>query len=99
MAVLRVVGALSLVVFGIAAGVYLHSYRASRTLDLRGLTSHGSAFVPPPSVKVPYRPGWDDPAAVLVAVLAVGGAVALLRLDAREEKRDGREAEGTLGSG
>ena len=84
---LRVVGALSLVVVGLAAGVYLHSYRASRALDLRGLTSYGSAFVPPRSVRVPYRPGWGDPAAVLAAVLGVGGATALLRLEAREERR------------
>ncbi len=82
---MRVVLALSLIAVGLAAAAYLHSYRGSRTLDLRGLTSYGSAFVPPPSVKVPYRPAWDNPAAVLVAVLGVGGAVALLRLDAREE--------------
>ena len=85
MAVVRVVGALSLVVFGLAAAVYLHSYRESRTLDLGGLTSYGSAFVPPPSVKVRHRPGWGDPAAVVVAVLGIGGAVTLLRVDAREE--------------
>ncbi len=81
---MRVVSALCLVAVGLAAAVYLHSYRGARTLDLRGLTSYGSAFVPPPSVKVPYRPGWDDPAAVLVAVLGVGSAVALLRLETRE---------------
>ena len=81
---MRVVGAICLVSAGLAAAVYLHSHRAARALDLRGLTSHGSAFVPPPRVNVQYRPGWDDPAAALVAVLGVAGAAALLRLDARE---------------
>jgi hypothetical protein len=76
---IRAVGAICLVAAGFAAAVCLHSYRGARTLDLSGLTSYGSSFVPPPSVKVPYRPGWDDPAAVLVAVLGVGGAVAVLR--------------------
>ena len=83
---MRVVGAICLVFAGLAAAVYLHSYRGARTLDLRRVTSYGSAFVPPPRVEVPYQPGWDDPAAVLVAVLGVGGAVALLRLDARERR-------------
>ncbi len=76
---MRVVGALALLALGIAAAVYLHSYRESRTLDLSGLTSYGSSFVPPPSVNVSRRPGWDDPAAVLALALGAGGAVALLR--------------------
>ena len=76
---MRAVGAICLVAVGLAAAVCLHAYRASRTVELSGLTSYGSAFVPPPSAKVPYRPGWDDPAAVLVALLGVGGAAAVLR--------------------
>ena len=76
---MRVVGALALLALGIAAAVYLHSHREPRTLDLSGLSSHGSSFVPPPSVSVSRRPGWDDPAAVLALALGAGGAVALLR--------------------
>jgi len=75
----RLPAALLVAVAGLAAAAYLHSYRELRTLDLRGLTSHGSAFVPPPEVKVARKPGWDDPAAVLAAVLGAGGAVVVLR--------------------
>ncbi len=81
---MRGVGALCLIVVAIPAAAYLHSYHGSRTLDLRGLTSSGSAFVPPATVKVPYRPWWDDPAAVFVAVLGLGGAGALLWRDAKK---------------
>ncbi|MGZ4380100.1 MAG: hypothetical protein ACXVZ2_04260 [Gaiellaceae bacterium] len=79
MAVKRVVGALALLALCITAAVYLHSYRETMQLDLSGLTSYGSSFVPPPSVTVSRRPGWDDPAAALALVLGAGGAVALLR--------------------
>lgn len=76
---MRLVGALALLALGLAAAVYLHSYREPRTLDLSGLTSYGSSFVPPPRVTVSRRPAWDDPAAVLALALGAGAAVALLR--------------------
>jgi hypothetical protein len=71
--------ALLLAAAGLAAAVYLHSYRELRTIDLTGLTSYGSAFVPPPNVEVAMRPSWGDPAALLVLVAGVGGAAVLLR--------------------
>ena len=52
----RVVGALALLALCITAAVYLHSYRETMKLDLSGLTSYGSSFVPPPSVTVSRRP-------------------------------------------
>ena len=82
---MRVPAALLLVAAGLAAAVFLHSYRESRAIDLRGLTSYGSAFVPPPSVTVARRPGWDDPAALAIVVLGLGGAAALLPI--RKPKR------------
>ena len=75
----RLLTALVAAFAGLAAAAYLHSYRELSTLDLRGLTSYGSAFVPPPEAKVARRPGWDDPAAALAAVLGVGGAAIVLR--------------------
>jgi hypothetical protein len=75
----RAVTALLLLAVGLAAAGYLASYRSSRTIDETGLTSYGSAFVPPASVTVPYRPGWVVPAAVLVGTLGIAGAAALIR--------------------
>lgn len=77
----RGLAALLLLAVALAAAGYLGSYRSSRTLDETGLTSYGSVFVPPPSVEVPYRPGWVLPAAGLISTLGVAGAVGLLRLE------------------
>ncbi len=84
----RGLAALLLLAVALATAGYLGSYRGSRTLDETGLASYGSAFVPPPSVEVPYRPGWDMPAAGLIATLGVAGAAGLLR--SREGSADAR---------
>lgn len=79
MDVKRVLVALVLAAVSLAAAVYLHSsYREVRTYDLSSLTSYGSAFVAPPVVEVPYRPAWADPAALLIALLGVGGGVGII---------------------